>query len=38
MADGDRFMLCLVDQAAAELVIGHFKDCLHHAIRFLRHD
>ncbi len=38
MANGDLFMLCLIYQAAAELVIGHLKDCLRHPIRFLRHD
>jgi hypothetical protein len=38
MANGDLFMLCLIDQAAAKLVIGHLKDCFHHPIRFLRHD
>ncbi len=38
MANGDLFMLCLIDQAAAELVIVHLKNCFRHSIRFLRHD
>jgi hypothetical protein len=37
MSNGDLFVLCLIDPPAAELVIGHLKDCLNHPIPFLRH-
>jgi hypothetical protein len=37
VTNGDLFVLCLIYQAAAELVVGHLKDRLYHPIRFLRH-